>query len=69
MCSSDLSLEDYMAATAEIGKLAFERAYSPGFFQSSSIFFLRRGLTDWGLSRSKGRGTINLVPLVADLRQ
>ena len=34
-----------------------------------SIFFLRRGLTDWGLSRSKGRGTINLVPLVADLRQ
>ena len=62
------TLEEYMAATAEIGRLGHERAYAPGFFAANSIFFVKRGIPDWGLKRSVGRGPINLIPLVADLK-
>jgi ABC-type transport system substrate-binding protein len=46
------TLEEYMAATAEIARHGHERAYSPGFFAASSIFFVRKGIEDWGLKRS-----------------
>jgi len=62
------TLDDYMAAVADIGRLGHDRAYAPGFFSASSIFFVKRGIPDWGLKRSVGRGPINLVPLVADLK-
>ncbi len=66
--SGATTLEEYMAATSEIARYSHERAYSPGFFAAGSIFFARKGLADWGLKRSKGRGPINLVPLVATLK-
>jgi peptide/nickel transport system substrate-binding protein len=62
------TLDEYMAATAEIARLGHERAYSPGFFASGSIFFVRKDIPDWGLKRSVGRGPLNLVPLVTDLK-
>ena len=63
------TLEEYMAATSEIARYGHERAYSPGFFAASSIFFVRKGIEDWGLKRSVGRGPLNLVPLVTDLKR
>jgi peptide/nickel transport system substrate-binding protein len=62
------TLDEYMAATAEIARYGHERAYSPGFFAAASIFFVRKGIEDWGLKRSVGRGPLNLVPLVTDLK-
>jgi len=62
------SLDEYMDAITEIGRYAHDRAYSPGFFSASSLFFVRKGLPDWGLDRSVGRSQINIVPLVADLK-
>ena len=66
--SGATTLDEYMAATSEIARASHDRAFSPGFFAAASIFFARKGIPDWGLSRSKGRGPINLVPLVASLR-
>jgi len=62
------TLEEYMSATTEIGRYGHDRAYSPGFFSAGALFFARKGLPDWGLKRSVGRGPINVVPLVADLK-
>ena len=62
--SGAVTIEDYKAATADIAKYGFERAYSPGFFAAGSIYFVKKGIPDWGLKRSVGRGPINLVPLV-----
>ena len=66
--SSAATLDEYTAATAEIGRLGHDRAYTPGFFSAGSIFFVRKGLPDWGLKRSVGRGPLNIVPLVMDLK-
>ncbi len=66
--SGAATMEEYMAATAEIARYSHERAYSPGFFAAASIFFVKKGISDWGLKRSRGRGPLNLQPLVADLK-
>jgi hypothetical protein len=62
------TLDEYMAATSDIARLGHERAYAPGFFAAASIFFVRKDIPDWGLKRSVGRGPLNLVPLVTDLK-
>ena len=62
------TLDEYKAAVADIGRLGHDRVYAPGFFSAGSIFFVRKGIPDWGLSRSTGRGSLNVVPLVADLK-
>jgi ABC-type transport system substrate-binding protein len=62
------TLQDYMAATAELARYGHDRAYAPGFFSASALFFVRRGIPDWGLKRSTGRGPLNVVPLVMDLK-
>ena len=62
------TLDEYKAAVADIGRLGHDRAYAPGYFSAGSIFFVRKGIPDWGLSRSTGRGSLNVVPLVADLK-
>lgn len=67
--SGATTIEEYMAATAEIARYSHERAYSPGFFAASSIFFVKKGIEDWGLKRSVGRGPLNIVPLVVDLKR
>jgi peptide/nickel transport system substrate-binding protein len=67
--STATTLEEYMDATAELGKYGHDRAYSPGFFAASSIWFVRAGIPDWGLKRSRGRGPLNLLPLVAGLQR
>ena len=66
--SGATTLDEYKAAVAEIGRLGHDRAYAPGFFSAGSIFFVRKGISDWGLNRSTGRGALNVVPLVADLK-
>jgi ABC-type transport system substrate-binding protein len=67
--SGAATLDEYMDAMTEIGRYGHERAYSPGFFSAGAIWFVRAGIPDWGLNRSKGRGPLNLLPLVADLRR
>lgn len=62
------TLEDYTSAMADLGRYGHDRAYAPGFFAAGSIFFVKRGLPDWGLKRSRGRGPLNIVPLVMDLK-
>jgi hypothetical protein len=57
-----------MEAMADIGTYGHDRAYSPGFFSAGAIWFVRAGIPDWGLSRSRGRGQLNLLPLITDLR-
>ena len=37
------TLEEYMDAMTEIGKYGHDRAYSPGFFSASAIWFVRIG--------------------------
>ena len=61
------TLDEYMDAMTEIGTYGHDRAYSPGFFSASAVWFVRSGIPDWGLSRSRGRGPLNLLPLVAGL--
>jgi ABC-type transport system substrate-binding protein len=63
------TLEEYMDAMADIGTYGHDRAYSPGFFSASAIWFVRSGIPDWGLNRSRGRGPLNLLPLVAGLQR
>ena len=58
------SLEEYTEATATLGKLVYDRAYGPGFFSSSSIWFVGKTVPDWGLDKSRGRGPLNLAALV-----
>jgi peptide/nickel transport system substrate-binding protein len=58
------SLEEYTEATATLGKLVYDRAYGPGFFSSSSIWFVGKRVPDWGLDKSRGRGPLNLAALV-----
>jgi hypothetical protein len=58
------SLDEYTNAMADIGKLVHDRAYGPGFFSAGSLFFLRRGIADWGIGKSVGRGPLNLAAFV-----
>jgi ABC-type transport system substrate-binding protein len=62
--SSAGSLDEYTEAMADLGELIHDRAYGPGFFSAGSLFFLRKGIPDWGVERSKGRGLLNLSALV-----
>jgi ABC-type transport system substrate-binding protein len=62
--SSAASLDQYTDAMADLGELIHGRAYGPGFFSAGSLFFIRKGIADWGLERSHGRGLLNLAALV-----
>ena len=62
--STAATLEEYTDATAKLGKLVHDRAYGPGFFASSSIWFVGKKIPDWGLEKSRGRGPLNLAALV-----
>ena len=57
------SLDDYTNAIADVGELVHDRAYGPGFFSSGALFFLRKGIPDWGVGKSVGRGPLNLAGL------
>ncbi|HEY7555828.1 MAG TPA: ABC transporter substrate-binding protein [Candidatus Binatia bacterium] len=58
------SLEEYTDATAKLGKLVHDRAYGPGFFASSSLWFVGKNVPNWGLEKSRGRAPLNLAALV-----
>lgn len=58
------SLDEYTDAMADLGQLIHDRAYGPGFFSAGAVFFIRKGIPDWGLERSRGRGLLNLAGLV-----
>ena len=58
------TLAEYTDATADLAELVHGRAYGPAFFSSGAIWFARKGLPDWGLDKSKGRGPLNLAALV-----
>ncbi len=62
--SSAGSLDEYTQAMADLGELIHGRAYGPGFFSAGSLFFIRKGIPDWGLERSQGRGLLNLAAFV-----
>lgn len=62
------NLDAYMAAMAELGLLIHRRAYGPGFFTAAALWGVRPDTPDWGLERTRGRGPLNLVPLVTDLK-
>lgn len=62
--SSAGTLEEYTEATARLGRLVHDRAYGPGFFASSSVWFVGKKLPDWGLEKSRGRAPLNLAALV-----
>jgi ABC-type transport system substrate-binding protein len=62
--SRSSSLEEYTEATAKLGKLVHDRAYGPGFFASSSLWFAGKNVPDWGLEKSRGRAPLNLAALV-----
>jgi ABC-type transport system substrate-binding protein len=57
------TLEQYTNAMADLGKLVHDRAYGPGFFSAGAIFFVRKGIPDWGIEEGKGRGLFNLAAL------
>jgi len=57
------TVEEYMEATADLAELVHGRAYGPGFFSAGSVWFVRKGIPDWGLELSKGRGPLNLAAL------
>jgi len=58
------TVEEYMEATADLAELVHGRAYGPGFFSAGSVWFVRKGIPDWGLEQSQGRGPLNLAALV-----
>ncbi|MGE3711810.1 MAG: hypothetical protein AB7G35_19360, partial [Hyphomicrobiaceae bacterium] len=58
------TVDEYMEATADIAQLVHDRAYGPGFFSAGSIWFVRKNVPEWGLSKSVGRGPLNLAGLV-----
>jgi peptide/nickel transport system substrate-binding protein len=62
--SSAGSLDEYTEAMADLGELIHGRAYGPGFFSAGSLFFIRKGIPDWGVERSQGRGLLNLSAFV-----
>lgn len=62
--SSAGSLDEYAEAMADLGELIHGRAYGPGFFSAGSLFFVRKGIPDWGVERSQGRGLLNLSAFV-----
>ncbi len=49
---------------ADVGELAHDRAYAPGFFSAGALFFVRNTIPDWGLGESNGRSMLNLAALV-----
>jgi peptide/nickel transport system substrate-binding protein len=57
------TVEEYMEATADLAELVHGRAYGPGFFSAGSVWFVRKGIPDWGLEQSQGRGPLNLAAL------
>jgi ABC-type transport system substrate-binding protein len=57
------TVEEYMEATADLAELVHGRAYGPGFFSAGSVWFVRKGIPDWGLELSQGRGPLNLAAL------
>ena len=59
------TVEVYMNATADLAELVYNRAYGPAFFDAGSVWFVRKGIADWGLSKSKGRGSLNSAALAA----
>lgn len=58
------TVDEYMEATADLAELVHGRAYGPAFFSAGSVFFARKEIPDWGLSKSNGRGPLNLSALV-----
>jgi ABC-type transport system substrate-binding protein len=58
------TVEEYMEATADLAELVHGRAYGPGFFSAGSVWFVRKGIPNWGLEQSQGRGPLNLAALV-----
>ena len=58
------TVEEYMEATADLAELVHGRAYGPGFFSAGSVWFVRKGIPNWGLEQTKGRGPLNLAALV-----
>ena len=57
------TIDAYIDATADLAELVYHRAYGPGFFDAGSLWFVRKGIPDWGLSKSRGRGPLNLAAL------
>ena len=62
--STASSIEEYMEGMADLAEVIKNKAYGPGYFSAGSIYFVRKGIRDWGLGRSKGRGPLNLSALV-----
>jgi len=58
------SVEEYTEGMADLAEVIHNKAYGPGFFSAGSIYFVRKGIGDWGLGKSKGRGPLNLSALV-----
>ncbi len=61
--STATTVEEYMDATADLAELVHGRAYGPGFFSAGSVWFARKGIPDWGVEKSNGRGPLNLSAL------
>jgi peptide/nickel transport system substrate-binding protein len=57
------SVDEYTEAMSDLAELVHGRAYGPGFFSAGSVWFVRKGIPDWGLEQSKGRGPLNLAAL------
>ena len=57
------TIEEYTNAMADLGELVHDRAYGPGFFSAGAVFFVRKGIPDWGMEKGKGRGLFNLAAL------
>jgi len=58
------SIEEYTEGMADLAEVIKNKAYGPGFFSAGSIYFVKKGIPDWGLGKSKGRGPLNLSALV-----
>jgi ABC-type transport system substrate-binding protein len=57
------SVEEYTEGMSDLAELVHGRAYGPGFFSAGSVWFVRKGIPDFGLEQSKGRGPLNLAAL------
>lgn len=58
------SIEEYTEGMSDLAEVIHNKAYGPGWFSAGSIYFARKGIPDWGLGKSKGRGPLNLSALV-----
>ncbi|MDA1326271.1 MAG: ABC transporter substrate-binding protein [Proteobacteria bacterium] len=58
------SVEAYTEGIADLAEVIKNKAYGPGYFSAGSVYFVRKGIGDWGLGKSKGRGPLNLSALV-----